>query len=210
MPSAQGSQDDRRTKTPFLIDRRVLEGDALQFAIVAVSADQGEVFELLKRNVESTRSRLRVPASAVPHAEDERATLSARELDWLSVLNLARRGDDGSRRMLHKLRREIMGPHGNDGAESDKLPPGSTMSSTDSDDADDASPDLILAVDLSALSGEVHEVENGRTNASKGSDGPHMDVDRLLEGVVEDPGGADDLPTQVLVVDLTDRERLDV
>ncbi|KAK0545967.1 PAB-dependent poly(A)-specific ribonuclease subunit 3 [Tilletia horrida] len=112
-----------------------------------IATDQGEVFELLKRNVESTRSRWRVPASAVPHAGDERASLSARDLDWVSVLDLARRGDDASRRTLHKLRREIMAPHGNDGAQSDKLPPGSTMSSTDSDDADDASPDLILAVD---------------------------------------------------------------
>ena len=42
----------------------------------------------------------------------------------------------------------------------------------------------------------------------QGSDGLHLDRVPLLQGVVQDAGRVNDLPTQVLVVRVTDVERL--
>lgn len=42
----------------------------------------------------------------------------------------------------------------------------------------------------------------------EGGDGLHLDGVHLLEGVVQDTGCVDDLPSEVLVVHVSDEERL--
>ena len=66
--------------------------------------------------------------------------------------------------------------------------------------------DLLLE-GIAALLGDVDEVQDRAREVGQGRDGLHLDGVALLEGVVEDAGGVDDLPPQVAVVAVADEER---
>ena len=61
---------------------------------------------------------------------------------------------------------------------------------------------------IAALLAEIHKVQNTAFEMRKSSDTLHLDGVHFLERVVEDPRGIDDLPSQVLVVEVTDKKRL--
>lgn len=61
---------------------------------------------------------------------------------------------------------------------------------------------------VSTLLTQVHEVEDTTPQVSERGDTLHLDRVHLLEGVVEDSRGVDDLPPEVLVVHVPDEERL--
>ena len=67
--------------------------------------------------------------------------------------------------------------------------------------------DLLLE-GIAALLGDVDEVQDRAREVGQGRDGLHLDGVALLEGVVEDAGGVDDLPPQVAVVAVADEEGL--
>jgi hypothetical protein len=55
---------------------------------------------------------------------------------------------------------------------------------------------------------DVEEVDDGGTDVGERRDGLHLDGVSVLKRVVEDTWGVDDLPATVLVVSVTDKERL--
>jgi hypothetical protein len=59
-----------------------------------------------------------------------------------------------------------------------------------------------------ALLGKVHEVHDTGAEVSKSGDGLHLDGVHLLEGVVKNSGSVDNLPAEVLVIHVSDEERL--
>jgi len=61
---------------------------------------------------------------------------------------------------------------------------------------------------VAALLREIHKVEDAGAQVGQGSDGLHLDRVAVLERVVEDTGRVDDLPAEVLVVHVADKERL--
>ena len=73
----------------------------------------------------------------------------------------------------------------------------------------DSVEELALRLDgVPALLGEIHEVEDARLQVSKRGDTLHLDVVHLLERVVEDSRGIDDLPSHVAVVEVPNEEGL--
>lgn len=69
--------------------------------------------------------------------------------------------------------------------------------------------ELALRLDgVAALLGEIHKVEHARLEVRERGDALHLDVVHLLERVVEDAGGVDDLPAHVAVVEVADEEGL--
>ncbi|KAE8256413.1 hypothetical protein A4X13_0g2648 [Tilletia indica] len=99
-----------------------------------IATDQGEVLELLRRNVNSTNRRL---ARHDVDAHVSKIELVARDLDWVEVLDLVKRGDERAQRRLKDLKRSILA------RDQDAL----EVSSSGSDDEDQQQPDLILAID---------------------------------------------------------------
>jgi hypothetical protein len=59
-----------------------------------------------------------------------------------------------------------------------------------------------------ALLRQIHEVHNAGAEMSESGDGLHLDGVHLLEGVVENSGSVDNLPAEVLVVHVSNEERL--
>ena len=66
----------------------------------------------------------------------------------------------------------------------------------------------LLVNRVAALLGHVHDEQDGGAQVRHGRDGLHLDGVALLERVVEYAGRVDHLPAQVLVVGVTDVERL--
>ena len=59
-----------------------------------------------------------------------------------------------------------------------------------------------------ALLTQIHKVQHAALQMRERSDALHLDGVHLLEGMVEDTGGINHLPAQVLVVQMADKERL--
>mmetsp|Transcript_55580 Transcript_55580/g.159869 ORF Transcript_55580/g.159869 Transcript_55580/m.159869 type:complete len:352 (+) Transcript_55580:609-1664(+) len=55
---------------------------------------------------------------------------------------------------------------------------------------------------------DIDKEKNGRGQVRQGGDGRHLDRVPVLEGVVEDTRGVDDLPPDVVVIQMTHEERL--
>ena len=69
--------------------------------------------------------------------------------------------------------------------------------------------ELALGLDrIAALLRQVHKVHDGAPEVGEGRDGLHLDRVHLFERVVEHAGRVDDLPPEVLVVHVPDKERL--
>jgi len=58
----------------------------------------------------------------------------------------------------------------------------------------------------SALFGNVDKVEDGAGEMSQSCDGLHFNGVPFFQGVVEDPGRVDDLPTQIAIVRVSHKE----
>ena len=54
----------------------------------------------------------------------------------------------------------------------------------------------------------INNVENSSSEMGKGSDGLHLDGVALFKRMVQNSGGVDHLPTQVLVIGVSDVQRL--
>ena len=61
---------------------------------------------------------------------------------------------------------------------------------------------------VTTLLAQIHEVEHAALQMRHCRDTLHLDRVHLLEGVVEDTRGVNYLPSQVLVVQMADEERL--
>ena len=61
---------------------------------------------------------------------------------------------------------------------------------------------------VTALFTEIHKVQNTAFEMRKSRDTLHLDRVHFLEWMVEDPGGINDLPSQILVVEVTNEKRL--
>lgn len=61
---------------------------------------------------------------------------------------------------------------------------------------------------VATLLAKVHEIQDRAAEVGERSDGLHLDRVHLLERVVEHTGRVDDLPSEVLVVHVTDEQRL--
>lgn len=59
---------------------------------------------------------------------------------------------------------------------------------------------------VATLFRKVHEVEDGTSEVRKSSDGLHFNGVHLLERVVKDTRGVNDLPSEVLVVHVTNEQ----
>jgi len=59
-----------------------------------------------------------------------------------------------------------------------------------------------------ALFAQVHKVQNTALDMRESGDTLHLNRVHFLERVIEDTGGIDDLPSQVLVVEVTNEKRL--
>ncbi|KAL9932418.1 hypothetical protein V8E36_008535 [Tilletia maclaganii] len=93
-----------------------------------IVTDQGEVYDLLERNVDTTN---RCVAGARDSASEPQIEAIAHELDWIQVHKLSQREDERSRRHLDQLKRGILLPPGSRHDEAETIQP----------------PDLILVVD---------------------------------------------------------------
>jgi hypothetical protein len=74
-------------------------------------------------------------------------------------------------------------------------------------------PKLVIRTYLSldgvtTLLTEIHEIQDGASDVSQSSNRLHLNSVHLLQRVVQDTGGVDNLPSQVLVVHVSDKERL--
>ncbi|KAK0527329.1 Ribosomal protein lysine methyltransferase [Tilletia horrida] len=104
-----------------------------------IATDQGEVLDLLRRNVDATSRRIIASQSQSDASASFSAPvqLVARDLDWMDVLSLSKRTDERAKRQLEELRRSLLsfthtGPGGVDG---------------DTEEYSARNPDLILAID---------------------------------------------------------------
>jgi hypothetical protein len=61
---------------------------------------------------------------------------------------------------------------------------------------------------VTTLLAEVHEIQNRAAEVGERSDRLHLNRVHLLERVVEHTGRVDDLPSEVLVVHVTNEQRL--
>ena len=59
---------------------------------------------------------------------------------------------------------------------------------------------------VTTLFTEIHEVQDSSTDVSESSNRLHLDSVHLLKRVVQDTGSVDDLPSEVLVVHVTNKE----